>query len=267
MRRRLSRFALPVVIFVLTAGTLVPAAQVRAEEPTYTFIDWRTDLAPLTNAKTWVLVGQPIPGGCSYSYPAGPEVIPDGGWELRSIALDPSECAKLMEEGTPTTLVQLTADKGTTSLNSGAEEALALAPTSSQSAWEQVVWRDIVGLWLNYDVSQVDWSYNGSIVTSGSTHGHWGYRWGSGWSIDSYGNYSTWGSGSSYLRSESWSNFSNSIFCWPLPTVYTHYYYNRVWGFPDGHATRSQSSASFNECLPFHFDVYTAYGNWPGTVP
>jgi hypothetical protein len=84
--------------------------------------------------------------------------------------------------------------------------------------------------------------------------------------MDSHGNGTLWGSGSSSLRSESWSNYSNGVFCWPLPTVYTHYYYDRIWGFPDGHATRAQSSDSVNECLPFHFDI-SAYGNWPGTVP
>lgn len=54
-------------------------------------------------------------------------------------------------------------------------------------------------------------------------------------------------------------------FCWPLPTVYTHYYYVRMWGHPNGTATWSQSSDSVDECFPFHWDKLTAYGAFPGS--
>ena len=47
--------------------------------------------------------------------------------------------------------------------------------------------------------------------------------------------------------------------------TYTKYFYNRVWGHPNGTATRSHSADAVNECLPFGFDLQSAYGNYPGT--
>ena len=65
-----------------------------------------------------------------------------------------------------------------------------------------------------------------------------------------------------FFRGNTWSKFMNDWFCWPLPTVCTYYYYNRMWGHPDGTATRSQSSDSIDECARLHFDVYSAYGQF-----
>jgi hypothetical protein len=91
-----------------------------------------------------------------------------------------------------------------------------------------------------------------------------GWRDGTGWGKVYAYQGGTWGPSNSYYMGDTWSKFGNAIFC-PTPApVWTIYYYNRVWGFPDGHATRAQSSDSQNECLPFHTNIETAYGNYPG---
>ena len=49
----------------------------------------------------------------------------------------------------------------------------------------------------------------------------------------------------------------------PGTTVYTYYYYNRVWGHYNGTSTRAESSNSVNECLPFFPWVQAGYGTYP----
>lgn len=93
---------------------------------------------------------------------------------------------------------------------------------------------------------------------------HTGWRWGSGWSQLYSGKSGSYGPSNSYYLGNTISGFSNNVFCWPLPTVYTYYYFNKMWGHPNGTATRDQSSDSIDECLPFHVDIESAYGHFPG---
>jgi hypothetical protein len=127
-----------------------------------------------------------------------------------------------------------------------------------------VTWYDIVNLWLNYDVTQITWSYNGSSVSAGSVQGFVGWRSGSGWGLVYAHHAGSYGAGNSYYLGNTWSKMGNPIFCPTPPIVYTVYSFNKVWGHPSGTATRSQSSDSIDECLPFHFDIQSAYGTWPG---
>ena len=46
--------------------------------------------------------------------------------------------------------------------------------------------------------------------------------------------------------------------------VHTYYFYVRMWGHPNGTATRDQSSDSVDECIALHVDIESAYGQWPG---
>ena len=72
-------------------------------------------------------------------------------------------------------------------------------------------------------------------------------------------------SGDTAVLGTTTSDFVNGTFCpKPLPDVWTHYYYVRMWGQRDGRATWSRSSDSVDECFPFHWDKITAYGTFPG---
>ena len=171
-------------------------------------------------------------------------------------------CAKLMEEGTPTARPETPSP----TLFSSTGDGVVAADTSGYSAWQQVVWKDDLP-WpftqtLTYDVTQIGWTSNGSTVTSGITS-IWLYEDGyTGWRLDSYNRTGTLAADHSFCKGNTTSTFHNGQFCWPLPTVYTYYYYNRMWGFADGHATRSQSTDSVDECLPLHVDIYSAYGSF-----
>lgn len=253
---------------IATLGSSGPADITAGYNFTY-----RTGLPELDDAHRWVLQGLKLPNGvCRYKYDLGPSEIPPAGWEIRSIAADVAQCAKLIEEGTPVTLGVSVQEEGTTvrelptknvaSLDVGA----SAVTTSSQAAWQKVTWYDPLpfgGLWVNFDVTQINWSYNGSTVSAGSSSGSVGWRWGSGWDVTYSNSFNSYGPGSSFFLGETNSGFDNQAFCWPLQTAYTYYYYNRVWGHPNGTATRSQSSDTVDECVgPFHFDIQSAYGTW-----
>ncbi len=110
-------------------------------------------------------------------------------------------------------------------------------------------------------MTQVNWTYNGSIVTSGNAAGYWWWFTPSHWNLGCYDVSQVFGSGSSSFRGQTVAVFWNNWFC-PPPTVYVDYYYNRVWGVPNGTATRDQSSDALSECLPLHYAVTTAYGQF-----
>lgn len=95
----------------------------------------------------------------------------------------------------------------------------------------------------------ISWAYTPQgCVSTGSARGEWSWFAGSGWSLGSHG-----GSGShdcSRFRGRTYATFSNSAFCWPLPTVYTYYYYVDAYGWSTGNVGGSRSTDSVNECAP-----------------
>jgi hypothetical protein len=255
-RRRLFALAFAVALVVLGS---VPSNVFAASG--YKFVGWR-ELPPLQNSERWVLQGKKLPSGaCRYSYESDVEELPESGWEIRSIAIDMEHCAKVMEEGVPTFTRRPVLDGQTETLAS-AEGGGFAALASTRGAWQQVTWYDIIGLWLTYDATQIHWTYNGSTVWAGSVDWHMGWRTGTGWKNIFVAKSGSYGSGNSFYKGETWSSFKNDVFCWPFPTVYTYYYFNRMWGYADGHATRTQSSDSVDECLPFHMDIVSEYGEW-----
>ena len=60
------------------------------------------------------------------------------------------------------------------------------------------------------------------------------------------------------FRGQTRSTFKNSFVCSNPPT-YTYYLYNRVYGHKNGTATISQSSQTYDDCLPLHVFILTGY--------
>lgn len=175
-----------------------------------------------------------------------------------------------MEEGTPTEFSEMDLDN----LASVQESAMPtksprgfsrapLAVASTKGAWQRVYWADPINLAVNDDVTQINWTYNGSTVSSGSAAGYWHWFTPTGWANITHNVSQGFFSGA--FRGQTTSTFVNFTFCpQPLPDVYTYYYYNRVWGHANGTSTRSQSSDSVDECLPLHVGLQSAYGQWSG---
>lgn len=222
----------------------------------------------LRNASTWVLQGKKLPSGaCRYDYSSAEAIIPASGWELRSVAIDMKNCRKLIEQGEPAEA--FTPDTGAIAAvetigESGAAKVAATA--STKGAWQRVIWRDLGGVLVNADLTQINWTYNGTTSTLGSTTGGWFYNTATGWQLGAHTLTELYGPSSSYYRGQTTATFINSYFCNQpgAKTVYTYYYYNRMWGHPNGTATRSQDSDSVDECLPLHIDIQSAYGQWNG---
>jgi hypothetical protein len=228
-------------------------------------------LDQLSNSRTWILQGQRLANGaCRYQYPSDEVTIPVRGWELRSLGIDMATCRKLMEEGTPEGFdANASADAGAVSITQSAEHTQSKSTVtalawSNQGAWQRVIYRDVSGVLVNADLTQINWSYNGSSVSSASTTGGWHWNTATRWQLGAHNVTELYGTLNSSYRGQTTATFTNSYFCNPLPTVHTYYWYNRVWGFPNGTSTRSQSSDTVDECLPIHIDIQAAYGQWPG---
>lgn len=252
---------------VLAVALAVLPAQLPTSPPAFATTSWwyeRSDLAPLRNSTQWILKGSRLTNGaCRYQYPVEPAVVPESGWVIRSIAIDPVACRKLIEEGIPTEFSHDVAAVETAMVG-GSDSSMSFAAASTKSAWQRVVWKDVFGILVNAVMVQVNWTYNGSTVWGGSTDGAWQWNYATNWQLLRYGLTDLYGPNASYYRGQGTATFYNNWFCRPLPAVYTYYYYVRMWGHPNGMATRSQSSDSVDECLPLHFDIESAYGQWPG---
>jgi hypothetical protein len=238
------------------------------------FSFFRSGLAPLLNAQSWILQGTKLANGaCRYRNVNTETEVPKGGWEERTIALDPTRCRKLVEAGTPTTL-SAGSDEGMASLSAVATppspsggNASAVQPNSiqsTQSAYIRIFWMDPINLKVNQDVTQINWTSNGTTVSNGSTNGFWNWLTTTHWQLLDDSATNAYGPGSTYFIGQTTSNFFNSWFCAPLPNVYTHYYDVRMWGHPNATATWAQASDTIDECAPFHWDKITAYGAFTG---
>jgi hypothetical protein len=261
---RRKQIAGPAIVAILVA--ILAALPVHVANASTSWQYTRTGLAPLLNPTQWILRGAKQPNGaCRYSYPTGSAVVPASGWIVRSIAIDVDGCRKLFEQGTPTAFSTDRSDS--TALVTDSQSGTSSGPVvvaSTKSAWQRVIWRDIFGILTNAVMVQVNWTYNGSTVSGGSTNGAWQLNTATEWKLDAKSLSQLYGPGSSYYRGQGTATFSNSQFCHPLPVVHTYYYYVRMWGHPNGTATRDQSSDSVDECIALHVDIESAYGQWPG---
>ncbi len=121
-----------------------------------------------------------------------------------------------------------------------------------------VSWLDIFSLATTRDLTQINWTYNGTSVLSGNTSG-WFWHVNTGWSL-TFSEITQRFESNGAFRGQTRSTFRNPVFCGALqPVVYTYYYHNRVYGHANGTATIAQSSDTFNDCIPLHVDVTKGY--------
>jgi hypothetical protein len=267
--RRPFRLAMAAAVIALAIGRSPAAivASTKSAPPEFSYM--RVGSPPIVDAKQWVLQGTNLSdGSCQYPYPSIGREIPPGGWVLRSIGINVSKCAMLMEEGAPAeplSLAELDAAAGGDALNetlptaSKSTDGLqALATTSTRGAWQMVSWLDIVSLPTTRDRTQIHWTYNGSSVLSGNTAGWW-WSANTGWILTANTVTQQFEADGAF-RGQTTATFKNGVFCGSLqPVVWTYYWYNRVYGHANGTATISQSSDYYNSCLPLHVDILTGY--------
>jgi hypothetical protein len=144
-------------MLLLVAGLVGGPASASAADPSWQYT--RTGLAPLTNARQWVLVGtKQSSGACRYQYPSGEAAVPASGWTLRTIAIDMIGCRKLFEEGVPTSFSTDAGDGSAQALVAGPAAASSMAAVSTKSAWQRVIWRDLAGLLTTAVMVEITWN-------------------------------------------------------------------------------------------------------------
>ncbi len=262
LRRRL--FIARVLGLAAVVALAVVPSSVVAGGPSWEYS--RASVAPLINARQWILQGTKQPNGsCRYTYPAMAGDVPASGWIVRSIAVDAAHCRKLFEEGAPTKFSRdPDATIETASTGAPAAAGAVAAAASTKQAWVRVIWRDFGGVLTNAVMVQTNWTYNGTTVSGGSTNGAWQLNTATKWQLIAKTLTDLYGAGSVFYRGQATATFYNDYFCDPWPPVHTYYYYVRMWGHYNGTATYAQSSDTVDECLTLHVDIERGYGPWPG---
>ena len=262
---RMLRLMLASMVIVLAIGA-GPSSIIASSEPPASGFDYmRVGQPALVNPRQWVLQGTKQPNGsCRYTYPNQEREIPENGWVFRSIGINMSNCTKLMEEGSPATQLSPPADPAggralsqslPTTLGS-ASAAQTMAVTSTRGAWQMVSWLDFISLPTTRDRTQIHWTYNGSSVLSGNAEGWWWHD-NLGWTLI-FNELTQRFEADGAFRGQTRATFRNTFVCSNPPT-YTYYLFNRVYGHKNGTATISQSSQTYDDCLPLHVDVTTGY--------
>ena len=255
-------------------GALVSGAVSLPTAPTAASVDLatlsiRTNLEPLQDPRTWVLRGKKLEdGSCRYRYDFGEREVPPGGWVIRSIAVDMSNCTKVMEEGSPVTILSpemilngavSATSQSLATLTMAGGGAQTLAASSTRGAWQIVSWLDLASAPTSRTKTQIRWTYNGTAVLSGNASGTWWFLDFTGWRLafkDLTQKFEADGS----FRGQTRATYENGTFCGSSnPMVFTFINHNRVWGHKNGTATIAQSSDTVNDCLPLHVDITTGY--------
>lgn len=227
--------------------------------------EYRQDELPqLEDARTVVLHGRPVDGGCEW--PAESDSVdlePGEVWEIRDIAVDLTNCRKIRESGRPTLVRDPGPVDATTSLELrparrgsmdgqlSPQEASA-ASTGFRYVIHRTWWSDIPGFTLNYDETRSSWIWEvGGCVLDGNGYGDWGWFSGSGWRLISKGGSVDRNCSRFYATTR--SHFRNTQFCSGV-SVDTYYYHVRNYGWNNGSFTGTRSSDTFRECLPVFFN-------------
>jgi hypothetical protein len=250
------------LVALLFAGSPVVAAE--RSDPTANMTFQKDPLPPFERSKTYLVFGEKVRDGCSYTYPEFVVPADVDHWQVRDVGIDPKRCIKLVEEGIPTVEETKVGD-ASASLFIGAQTASpsggATAAASSVASGYSTAWtEDAAGWHVSEDKTWISWAYNATCVTSGSSSGEWTWIAGTGWGIVSGTYGGTNNLSCSRFYADTWSTMkNNSFFLCPWATFYTYYYHVRAYGWNNGTITGARSTQVVTDgiCLPLwsHYDV------------
>ncbi len=133
----------------------------------------------------------------------------------------------------------------------GASPTISSTTTSSTGGGAITVWEDIVGLSVNSVGDHIDWSYDGTYVTSFSGRDSRTWLSETGWQEVSHS------IGSYYNGSHTVATvYTNDHFATSLCHTDTYYYANNVYGFGDGHVGGGVNTWYTEDplpCPPLHY--------------
>ena len=227
---------------------------------------WQYNPAPavLSNAITNQVQGYRQGDGCAIPFA---DTLQPGSTpvEHQILAVQASTCAMLVQMGTPSSSIAPPPSPGFSSGSAGDSGSVpASSGGADPTAWIHGWYVDPIGLEVNGLVDYVNWSYNGSCVTSSSAGANWAWDGGTGWYVKS-NSWTTAGSGCSYVNSQSNMTFENDHFCLGFISTYT--YYNPFWIHGNYNGTATVRGVLSNSGLCGHIlypDITDGFGSPPG---
>lgn len=228
------------------------------------------------HVKTETIIGTRGPAGdCRFSFPTlelGPD---ETAIEARPVSTDLRACTQVIEIGTPpaASLVdepnedatsitrpfttRSTPSTKTSGWNTTASNDNSLALLATATVYFEVRWEDIIHADVNRTRAYLQWTWNGTCVTSSSAWGDWWWLALTGWSFVSGDGYKT-ASCNNHRSIVDWAHYMNNFWCAPTDV---DTYVNDAWarGYFNGTVggnvlgTWSPEDPSDPQCLPLHY--------------
>lgn len=178
----------------------------------------------LERSRSIIVVGERLDsGGCVFTIPDLTLEPGQSALEARPVETDFRECVQEVEIGEPPSeaLDQDLPAGGTYateqfSANRGApisqRSAVALAASGTDTAYYEIRWHDLYEITTTRTRAYLEWSWNGSCVTSSSAWGNYWWFSASGWSKIASSGYKT-SSCTVHKSIVDWAHYRNNTFC------------------------------------------------------
>lgn len=216
----------------------LPTEEMNLSDPNVIFFNVSNRL-PLENKSRFVFQGENTPTGCRFNVQLQINNRTEPPTKvLREIALNPTTCQQLVEQGTLNISLQhetgyLASTQGEKVVVSNNKDVLVQAAGSAQAIYT-TTWYEPLGAKVNYVSDIMKWWYDGTKVTGYSgSDGRWWLSL-TGWYEASH-NFQSYPDGTTGAVSSTYDNMRNNIFC-ALQTTNVWYDRNNVEGYGDGSA-------------------------------
>ncbi len=193
-----------------------------------------SNLTPIENKSRLILQGTKTPTGCRYNISLHKNNTEGNITKvIRELALDPTTCQQLVEQGTLSKPVSYKTD-GDVFQNEIVfvnKTDKATTEDATAQATFKTTWYDPVGITVNYVYDTVNWDYDGNTVSPNFiSDGRWPNS-ATGWYEAAHTLYPYYDS--TMVQGSTYDHMENDIFC-ALQTTNVWYQNNNVNGYADG---------------------------------
>lgn len=206
-----------------------------------------SNLTPIENESRLILQGTKTPAGCRYNINLHKNNTEGNITKvLRELAVDPTTCQQLVEQGTLSKPESYQTD-GARLQETVFANKTAKAKTGDPTAQATftTTWYDPVGITVNYVADTVNWNYNGNTVSPN----FWSdARWpnsATGWYEAAHQLYTYYSS--TMVQASTYDHMEDDTFC-ALQTTNVWYQNNNVYGFASGSSTGGVSTWDDGGC-------------------
>lgn len=193
-----------------------------------------SDLTPIENKSRFILQGTKTSTGCRYNISLHKNSTEGNIIKvLRELAVDPTTCQQLVEQGTLNKPQSYQTD-GTELRDKivfANKSTETITTASTAQATFKTTWYDPINIVVNYVSDTVNWDYNGATISPNFWSDE---RWPNGltgWYEAAHTLYTYYDS--TYLRASTYDHMENDRFC-ALQTTNVWYQLNNVNGYANG---------------------------------